>query len=80
MSEGKRVIGGWVRFGAALTATVALAGGISRIPEALARVDTFKVQDMELVGAHYLTQEEACAVRNHLDGRTTDAVEPSSKM
>jgi cell division septal protein FtsQ len=59
MGRGKRVIGGWVRFGAALTATVALAGGISRIPEALTRVETFKVQDMELVGAHYLTLEEA---------------------
>ncbi len=77
MGKRRRVIGGWVRFAVALTATVAVASGISRIPEALARVDTFKVQDMELVGAHYLTLEEAVLAMAVPDGASVfDDMEP----
>lgn len=47
-----------LRFAAVLALAVALAAAVSRIPEALARVDAFRVRDLTLEGARFLTVEE----------------------
>lgn len=48
-----------LRFLLALLATVALAAGTARVPEALARVDAFRVREIRLEGARFLTYRDA---------------------
>jgi hypothetical protein len=49
----------WLTFVFVLALAVALGGAVSRVPEALAEVEAFKVAEVRLRGARFLTQEEA---------------------
>lgn len=49
----------WLTFVFVLALAVALGGMVSRIPRALEEVEAFKVSDVRLRGARFLTQEEA---------------------
>ncbi|MBT8397401.1 MAG: FtsQ-type POTRA domain-containing protein [Gemmatimonadetes bacterium] len=52
----------WLTFVFVLALAVALGGAFSRIPEALAEVEAFKLREVRLRGARFLTHEEAVAV------------------
>ncbi len=49
----------WLTFVFVLAVAVALGGVFSRVPEALAEVEAFKVQEVRLRGARFLTHDEA---------------------
>jgi len=49
----------WLTFVFVLALAVALGGVFSRVPRALAEVEAFKVREIRLRGARFLTQEEA---------------------
>lgn len=49
----------WLTFVLALALAVALGGVVSRVPEALAEVEAFRVREVRLRGARFLTEEEA---------------------
>lgn len=49
----------WLAFVFALALAVALGGVVSRVPEALAEMEAFKVREIRLRGARFLTHEEA---------------------
>jgi hypothetical protein len=49
----------WLTFVFVLALAVALGGAVSRIPEALAEVEAFRVTEVRLRGARFLTQQEA---------------------
>ncbi len=49
----------WLTFVFVLALAVALGGVVSRVPEALAEVEAFRVTEIRLRGARFLTQEEA---------------------
>ena len=49
----------WLTFVFMLALAVALGGVVSRVPEALAEVEAFKVTEVRLRGARFLTHEEA---------------------
>jgi cell division protein FtsQ len=51
----------WLTFVLGLALAVAMGGAFSRIPEALAEVQAFKVAEVRLRGARFLTHEEALA-------------------
>jgi hypothetical protein len=48
----------WLTFVFVLALAVALGGAVSRVPEALVEVEAFKVAEVRLRGARFLTQEE----------------------
>jgi len=52
----------WLTFVLVLALAVALGGVVSRIPEALAEVEAFKVVEVRLRGARFLTVAEATRV------------------
>jgi len=49
----------WLTFVLVLALAVALGGVFSRVPRALAEVEAFRVREVRLRGARFLTQEEA---------------------
>ena len=49
----------WLTFVMALALAVALGGVVSRVPEALAEVEAFRVREVRLRGARFLTEDEA---------------------
>lgn len=49
----------WLTFVFVLALAVAVGGVVSRIPEALAEVDAFRVTEIRLRGARFLSEEEA---------------------
>ncbi len=49
----------WLTFVFGLALAVALGGAVSRVPEALAEVEAFKVTEVRLRGARFLNREEA---------------------
>lgn len=51
----------WLTFVVALALAVALGGVISRVPEALSELEAFKVREIRLRGARFLTHGEAVA-------------------
>lgn len=48
----------WLRFGGVLVLAVALAAGLSRLPETLSRVEWFRVRHHALEGARFLSAAE----------------------
>jgi hypothetical protein len=48
----------WLTFVFVLALAVALGGAVSRVPEALVEVEAFRVAEVRLRGARFLTQEE----------------------
>jgi len=51
----------WLTFVFVLALAVALGGVFSRVPEALAEVEAFKVQEIRLRGARFLSHDEVVA-------------------
>lgn len=49
----------WLAFVLVLGLATVLAGALARIPEALSRVEAFRVREIRLEGNRFLTQEEA---------------------
>jgi hypothetical protein len=49
----------WLAFVCVLALAVALGGVVSRVPEALSEVESFRVTEVRLRGARFLSQEEA---------------------
>jgi hypothetical protein len=49
----------WIAFWGMVALAVALAGVLSRAPQALAKVEAFRVTGVRVEGARYLSQEEA---------------------
>ena len=58
----------WLTFVLVLALAVALGGVASRVPEALAEVEAFKVVEVRLRGARFLTEAEATRVLALSDG------------
>jgi hypothetical protein len=58
----------WLTFVFVLALAVALGGVVSRVPEALVEVEAFKVTEVRLRGARFLTLEEAVTALNLSDG------------
>ena len=58
----------WLTFVLVLALAVASGGVVSRIPEALAEVEAFKVVEVRLRGARFLTEVEANRVLALSDG------------
>ena len=49
----------WLTFLLAVTLAVALAEGLNRLPDVLARLEVFRVTDVDYTGGRYLTEAEA---------------------
>jgi len=57
----------WLTFVFMLALAVALGGVVSRVPRALAEVEAFRVEEVRLRGARFLTHEEAVKALNLSD-------------
>jgi hypothetical protein len=58
----------WLTFVFVLALAVALGGVVSRVPQALVEVEAFKVTEVRLRGARFLTQEEVVKTLDLSDG------------
>ena len=58
----------WLTFVFVLALAVALGGVVSRVPEALVEVESFKVREVRLRGARFLTHEEVVEALDLPDG------------
>ncbi len=67
----------WLTFVFMLALAVALGGVVSRVPKALAEVEAFRVEEVRLRGARFLTHEDAVKV---LDLSDQVQLEPLSQF